>query len=64
MHWLSRTVGRAICCVVVPSTDQLCINLSSMPLRTGKAAKAVAKAPAAPPVATPVVASKSHASDA
>ena len=62
--WLSKTVGRAICYVAVPSTDQRCLHVSSMPLKKAKAAKAVAKAPAAPPVVPPAVASKSLASDA
>ena len=65
--WLSKTVvGRAIC-DAVPSTDQLCLHLSSMPLnlKKAKAAKAIAKAPAAhaPPVVAPAVASMSLASD-
>ena len=32
--------------VAVPSTDQRCLDLSSMPLKKAKAAKAIAKAPA------------------
>ena len=63
-HGLSRTVGRAICCVAVPSTDQRCLHVSIMPMQKAKAAKAVAKAPAAPPVVTLAVAPKSLASDA
>ena len=63
--WLSKTVGGRAICVAVPSTDQLCLHLSSMPLNLKKAqaAKAVAKAPAAPPVVAPAVASMSLASD-